>query len=129
LQAATLPAGTEVGFVNPVARPRFDLVRAAPTRAGDFDRRRSYLPLEEVLKDGRALRLFTPGLVSKGFAVTIPDEWADVECFLYEQRGYLRRWGRGRTALMEQGMWQRSLGQFAGAESSFARARARSGNR
>ena len=129
LRAAALPSGTEIGFVNPVGRPRFDLIRVAPTRALDFDERRSYLPLEQVLKDGRALRLFTPGLVSRGFAATIPPEWSNVECFLYEQRGYLRSWGRGPAALMRQGAWQDSLGEHAAAESSFTRARALPGNR
>jgi len=124
LRAAQLPPGTEVGFVNPVARLRFDLVREAPTLARDADDRRSYLPLEAVLQDGRALRLFTPGLVPRGFAATIPAEWTEVECFLYEQRGFLRAWGRGAGALTRQGMWQDSLGQPAAAESSFARARA-----
>jgi hypothetical protein len=124
LRAAQLPNGTEVGFVNPVARPRFDLVRGAPTQARDTDARRSYLPLEAVLRDGRAMRLFTPGLVHRGFAATIPAEWTDVECFLASQRGFLRSWGRGAGALTRQGTWQDSLGQRAAAESSFARARA-----
>jgi hypothetical protein len=124
LRAARLPPGTEVGFVNPVARPRFDLVRGAPTWARDADQRRSYVPLEAVLQDGRALSLFVPGLTPRGFAATIPVEWTEVECFLYEQRGFLRAWGRGAGALTRQGMWQDSLGQRAAAESSFARARA-----
>ena len=127
LRAANLAEGAEVGFVNPVAGRRFDLTRGAPTRAGDLEARHSYLPLEAVLRDGRALRLFAPGLRYRGFAVTIPEEWAEVESFLYEQRGHLRAWGRGADALMRQGLWQDSLGQRAAAESSFARARALAG--
>ncbi len=57
------------------------------------------------MRDGRALRLFLPRLRYAGFADTIPDGWEDVECFLFEQRGYLRAWGRGAAARARQREW------------------------
>jgi hypothetical protein len=123
LRAAGLPAGTAVGFVNPIPRRRFDLVTGAPTREQDLGQRAPYLPLEAALRGGETLRLFLPGLVDRGFATTIPREWTDVECFLFEQRGYLERWGRGANALMRQGEFQLAAGAWEDAAASFRRAR------
>jgi hypothetical protein len=124
LRASRLAPGTSIGFVNPVPGPRFDLVSGSPARAEDRAVRTSYLPLEAVLRGGEALRLFAPGLVYRGFATTIPPGWEDVECFLYEQRGWLRPWGRGQDALRNQAALQASKGRWAEAESSFVRVRA-----
>jgi hypothetical protein len=102
LSAAALPPGTRVGFVNPVPGERFDLVTGAPTSPDSTSVRTSYVPLEAAFRGGETLTLFVPGLRYAGFATTIPAEWRDVECFYYEQRGYLARWGTGDAALAEQ---------------------------
>ena len=122
LRDAALPPGTAVGFVNPVPRAAFRL----PSETGAVEDALAgarYVPLQAVLRGGRAFRLFVPGLVDSGFAVTIPAGWERVQCFLYEQRGWLRGWGRGPQALMRQGEFQAAMGRWAAAESSFARAR------
>ena len=122
LRIAALPAGTSIGFVSPVPRPAFTLPN--PTlRPGDILESREYLPLQEALRDNRAIQLFTPGLIDSGFALTIPPTWSRVNCFLYEQRGWLRNWGSGQLALMRQAEFQAAMGRWAGAESSFARVR------
>ena len=123
LRRASLPPGTAVGFVNPVPRAAFDL----PSGAVDSGRdavRMTYIPLQAVLRDGRAFRLFLPGLADSGFAPTIPADWQRVEVFLYEQRGWLRAWGSDQEALMSQGEYQAGMEKWAAAESSFVRARA-----
>ncbi len=124
LREAGLPRGTPVGFVNPIPGPPVDLARSGPARAADRDSLAGYLPLEAVLRGGEALRLFAPGLDYRGFAATIPPGWENVECFLYEQRGWLRPWGRGQRALLNQAAMQAAYGRWAAAESSYARARA-----
>jgi hypothetical protein len=122
LRRARLPAGTRVGFVNPVPGRAVDLVGdRAPYAAGAAERR-SYVPLEAALRGGETLRLFLPQLACAGFAPTIPAGWDDVECFLYEQRGWLRRWGHGRAALLEQARAQRAAGRDAEADESLRRA-------
>jgi hypothetical protein len=123
LRAAALPSGTWVAFVNPVPRPRFDLIRSAPTRAADLSQRRAYWPLEAALRGGETLRLFVPEVRYRGFATTLPPEWEDAECFLFEQRGWLRPWGRGQEALMHQAGTQLETEQWAAAESTFLRVR------
>ena len=123
LRAASLPPGIPVGFVNPVPRPAFELPGPF-NNPGDIIERREYVPLEAALRGGRALQLFVPGLVDSGFAVTIPAGWERVECFLYEQRGWLRYWGHGQEAFMRQGEFQAASERWASAESSFARVRA-----
>jgi hypothetical protein len=124
LRAAALPVGTGVVFVNPLPERRFDLTTGAPTRAEDFAARRSYMPLEGAMRGGETLRLFVPGAVYRGVARTIPADAGDAECFLFDQRGHLRRWGRGQSALMRQAEMQLAAGGWAEAESSFRRARA-----
>jgi hypothetical protein len=119
LWAAALPPGTRVGFVNPAPRPSFDLVRGAPAREGDRALRVSYYPLEAAMMGGKVLRVFAPGLAYAGFARVIPPGWEDVECFLFEQRGYLRRWGKGPEALRHQGEYLASAGRGAGGDSGF----------
>ena len=102
LRAAGLPAGTQVLFVSPRLRPRFDLVTGAPTRPEDAASRTSYLPLEAAMRGGETLRLFVPQVVYAGFARTIPDSLGEAECFHFDQRGRLERWGRGPAALARQ---------------------------
>lgn len=124
LRALSLPAGTVIGFVNPVP----GLASPVPTHASHapvMDQVHSiYLPLQVALVGSDALRLFAPGVVDSGFAVTIPATWGNVECLLFEQRGWLRDWGHGQQALMRQGELQGSVQRWAAAESSFARVRA-----
>jgi hypothetical protein len=109
LRAARLPAGTRVGFVNPAPRPSFDLMTGGSTRSEDRSERVSYYPLEAVMLGGKTLRVFLPALVYAGFARTIPPGWDDVECFLFEQRGYLRRWGRGAEARRHEAEYLASI--------------------
>ena len=66
LQAAQLPPGTPIGFVNPVPRARFDLTTGAPTRPEDVINRHSYFPLEAAMRgykelNLRALKMLRPG--------------------------------------------------------------------
>lgn len=98
IRDANLPAGSTVRFVSPLTRAPFDVVRGEPTRPEDASSRTSYFPLEAAMRGGETLRLFFPGLRYAGFARTIPpgDDSSDV--FLFEQRGYLRHWGRGAAA-------------------------------
>lgn len=124
LRAAALPAGAGVLFVNPFPGRRFDLTTGAATRPEDLESRASYLPLEGAMRGGETLRLFVPGVVYRGFATAIPADAGDAECFLFEQRGRLRRWGRGQRALMAQAEAQLASGRWAEAESTFRRARA-----
>jgi hypothetical protein len=123
LRAAALPPGTVVGFVNPVPRQAFTLPRLPAGSGASGSERVEYVPLEAALRGGRAIKLFASGVVDSGFAVTIPPGWERVECFLYEQRGWLRRWGHGQEALMRQAELQAASGRWAAAESSFARVR------
>lgn len=124
LRAAGLPRGTPVAFVNPVPRRRFDLMTGAPTRPEDVSARASYMPLEAAMRGGQTLRLFLPDLVYRGFATTIPPEWTDAECFLYEQRGWLEDWGRGQAALIRQAEFQAREKRWADALTSWRRVRA-----
>jgi hypothetical protein len=124
LHEAALPPGTRVVFVNPVPRRRFDLVTGAPTRSEDVPDRTPYMPLESAMRGGETLRLFMPGLVYGGFTTTIRPEHESAEAFHYEQRGWLRRWGRGQEALLRQAEVQRAAGQWAAADSTLRRARA-----
>ena len=123
LESARLPAGSSVGFVNPVARPP-----AAPprgrSRGEGLDTTRSYIPLEAALRGGETLELLAPGLRYRGFSSTIPPDWLDVECFHYEQRGWLEHWGKGPQALLRQARVQMASGRTLAAESTFRRARA-----
>jgi hypothetical protein len=123
LHAAALPPGSAIAFVNPAPGPRFDLTTGAATRAADLARRTSYMPLEAALRGGETLRLFEPQLTYLGFATTIPAAWENAECFYYEQRGWLRAWGRGQRALLQQAAVQMSAGRYASAESTFLRVR------
>jgi hypothetical protein len=124
LRAAALAPGTRVAFVSPVSRPALDVMTGAPTRPEDRWRRRSFWPLEAALRGGETLRLFLPGLEYLGFAPTIPPGWEDAECFHFEQRGWLERWGRGQRALLRQGDVQLAAHQWPAAESTFRRVRA-----
>jgi len=124
LREAALPTATRIAFVNPVPGVGFDLTTGTPTRSGDRGSRTSYFPLEGAMRGGETLRLFTPELVYLGFTTTIPPQWEDAECFHYEQRGWLRRWGRGPRALMRQAEAQRAAGQWSAAESTLSRVRA-----
>lgn len=123
LREASLPRGTRVAFVNPAPRGRFDLTTGTQTRPEDVPSRVSYFPLEAAMRGGETLRLFTPGLDYLGFTTTIPPRWEDAECFYYEQRGWLRRWGRGQQALMRQAEVQMTSGQWAAADSTLIRVR------
>jgi hypothetical protein len=123
LESARLPAGSVVGFVNPVAR-----TSAAPLRGRSLgegvDTTRSYIPLEAALRGGETLALLTPELRYRGFSSTIPPDWLDVDCFRYEQRGWLEHWGKGANALRRQARLQEQAGQAAAAESAWRRVRA-----
>jgi hypothetical protein len=125
LRSAALAPGTRVAFVNPVSRPALDVMTGAPTRPEDRPWRRSFWPLEAALRDGETLRVFLPGLEYLGFARTIPPGWEDAECFHFEQRGWLERWGRGRSALLRQAEAQLGAREWSAAESTLARMRAR----
>ena len=67
--------------------------------------------------------MFLPRVVYAGFAEGIPDDWIGVECLYYEQRGWLRSWGKGQLALIEQGRVQLSAMHWRDAERTFLRAR------
>lgn len=123
LRAAKLPAGAGVLFVSPLMRPRFDLMRGAPTRPEDVATRVSYLPLEAAMRGGQTLKLFLPEVVYLGFARTIPRELESAHSFHYEQRGWLEHWGQGQKALLNQGRVQLAGGQWLAAESTFVRVR------
>ena len=86
--------------------------------------RHSYFPLEAAMRGGETLRLFVPNIVYLGFAATIPRAWENAECFYYEQRGWLQRWGRGQQALMRQAEVQMTAGFWSAAESTLIRVRA-----
>lgn len=123
LRRADLPAGCSVGFVNPSPGERFDLMSGTATRIEDVAERNSYWPLEGAMHDGLTLRLFAPGLNYRGFSTSIPTDWVDVECFRFEQRGWLQHWGRGQDALLHQARVQAESGNWASAESSLMRVR------
>ena len=124
LREAALPAGSRIAFVNPVPGAGFDLTTGTRTRPGDRGSRTSYFPLEGAMRGGETLRLFTPHLAYLGFTTTIPPTWEDAECFYYEQRGWLKRWGRGQSALMRQAEVQLAARQWSAAESTLSRVRA-----
>lgn len=115
LKRESLPAGTVVGFVNPSPAPHVPLTTgaSAPLKGGV---RQPYYPLESVMEDGRTLRVFLPQLGYAGFSDTIPQSWTNVEVFLFEQRGYLKRWGRGQVALRHEAEWMRAA-RTTGADS------------
>jgi hypothetical protein len=123
LRAAGLPESTRVGFVNPAPRPSIDVTTGQATRDEVRSERVSYYPLEAAMLNGKSLRLFLPGLVYAGFAAGVPRDWEDVECFLFEQRGYLRPWGSGPAALQRQAEYLATLGRQAEAESTLTRVR------
>ena len=121
LESARLPAGSSVGFVNPVARPSAAPPRGRSTGEG-LDTTRTYIPLEAALRGGETLELLAPELHYRGFSSTIPPDWLDVECFHYEQRGWLEYWGKGPQALLRQARVQMSSGRTMAAESTYRRA-------
>jgi hypothetical protein len=123
LRAARLPPGTAVGFVNPVPGRRFDLLTGAATQDRDLPRRLSYFPLEAAMREGETLRLFLPQVSYAGFYRTIPLGLADAEWFYFEQRGWLRRWGRGQQALLNQARVQMEQRAWAAAETTFREVR------
>ena len=110
IRTARLPAGSAVRFVSPLTRAPFDVVRGAPTRPEDAANRTSYFPLEAAMRGGETLRLFFPALRSAGFSRTIPPGDDSSEVFLFEQRGYLRHWGRGPAARERQSALFRAAG-------------------
>lgn len=124
LQGMALPSGTPIAFVNPAPGARFDLMTGLPTRDEDALHRRSYFPLEAALRGGQTLRLFVPGLRYLGFSRTIPPAWENAEWFYFEQRGWLKSWGRGQEALLHQAETQLAAEQWAAAESTYRRVRA-----
>ncbi|MBI5711607.1 MAG: hypothetical protein HZC42_15080 [Candidatus Eisenbacteria bacterium] len=115
LRAARLSPGTSVAFVNPAPRRHSSLAAAgaAPTA--------SYLPLEQALRGGEAVRLFFPGLRYAGFADTLPRAWEDAESFLYQDDGTLRSLGRGAAALAGLGYFTLRTRQWARADAMFRR--------
>jgi hypothetical protein len=124
LHRAALAPGTRVVFVNPVPRPRFDLLTGAATRPEDLSRRQSYLPLEAAMRGGESLRLFVPGIVYGGFVNTIPPDDEEAECFYFEQRGWLVHWGHGQQALLHQAAVEMAARSWTAAESTYRRVRA-----
>ena len=105
LRAADLAPGTKIGFVNPLPRAAMKVETPDPSEGSLH--RESYIPLEAALRGGEAIQLFLPTLEYMGFATTVPVAWTDVECFYYEQRGWLEPWGKGETALIRQAELQR----------------------
>jgi hypothetical protein len=101
---------------------------AAPARGrslgAGMDTTRSYIPLEAALRGGETLALLAPELRYRGFSSTIPADWLDVDCFRYEQRGWLEYWGRAAAALRKQAQVQAQAGQAMAAESTWSRVRA-----
>jgi len=118
LRAAGLPEGTPVGFVNPVPRASTDPARTRTSFEGPAGEANAYVPLEAALRGGETLALLVPEVRYRGFATTIPSDWLDVECFYYEQRGWLERWGKGVQALRGQARVQRAAGQGLAADST-----------
>lgn len=112
-------------FVNPVPRVRFDLTSGAPTQLEDAPQRESYWPLEGALRGGETVPLFLPQVRYLGFKTTIPERFEDAECFYFEQRGWLKRGGRGANARLRQAEVQMAAQRWASAESTFRRVRAR----
>lgn len=123
LESAALPAGSAVGFVNPVSRTSAAPARGRSLGAG-MDTTRSYIPLEAALRGGETLALLAPQLRYRGFSSTIPPDWLDVDCFRYEQRGWLEYWGKAAAALRKQARVQAQAGQAMAAESTWSRVRA-----
>ena len=118
VHAATVCAETafSVPFVNPAPA---SVVHLTPgdQHASDAGAL-SYYPLQSLMEDGKTIRLFFPTWSSAGFSDTIPSGWENVECFLFEHRGYLRRWGKGSQARQRQAEWMRDGGPAAGRMSS-----------
>ena len=102
LRQADLPPGSTIQFVNPVPGPGFDLMTGGPTRADIKGQRASYYPLEGALRGGEMLKLYFPGLSYGGFSSKVPTSSQTIDCFYFEQRGWLQYWGRGQDALMHQ---------------------------
>ena len=106
LRGEHLPDGVTVGFVNPIPARDVSLI-PGDERAAAGEDIRPYRPLQSLMLDGKTLRLFFPTWKYAGFSDTIPKGWENVECFLFEQRGFLRRWGKGAEALGMQQEWMR----------------------
>ena len=72
LEKARLPRGTEIGFVNPVPRRRFDLLTGRPTAAADTSLRTSYYPIDAAMRGGETIRIFLPGSSTAASARPFP---------------------------------------------------------
>src|SRR5262249_45601139 len=90
----------------------------------DTSERTSYYPLEAAFRNGETLRLFVPHLHYLGFSNTVPRDWEHAEWFYFEQRGWLRSWGRGQEALLHQAETQMGARRWAAAEGTYRRVRA-----
>ena len=75
------------------------------------------------MRGGETTALFVPNVTYVGFSTTIPTGWRDVECFYYEQRGWLKWWGKGQSALLEQAEVQARAGRWTSAETTYRRVR------
>jgi len=124
LRRAHLARGTAILFVNPVPGRHLDSGGSAPTAPQVTVNRTSYYPLEAALRGGETLRLFLPNLEYHGFSARVPTWPLSTECLYFEQRGWLRPWGRGQSALMRQAEVQMAAQQWASAESTYQSVRA-----
>jgi hypothetical protein len=122
LRSLQLPPGTRVAFVNPGSRDRVEFGIAS---AKDSVATHSYLPLEAALRDGEALRVFTPQLRYAGFASSLPREWEDARVLLFNDRADLMDLGTGSQALARLGTFSLEVRDWERADSLFRRSRAR----
>jgi hypothetical protein len=119
LRSLQLPPGTRIAFVNPGGRDHvhFGTDSVASSQA--------ILPLEGALRDGEALRVFTPHIRYAGFAFSLPREWEDAQVLLFNDQADLMDLGIGGQALARLGTFCLEVHNDETADSLFRRSRAR----
>jgi hypothetical protein len=121
LQAARLPRGSSIAFINPGPRQHVALVDSATAKRAA--RIGSYLPLEGALRQGEATKLFLPGVRYLGFGEELPREWEQAEVFLFQDDGHVRALGRGSRAQAELGYLLLPWHEWDRADAMFERSR------
>jgi tetratricopeptide (TPR) repeat protein len=125
LDAARLPAGSQVAIVDPTP-PSYLSVADADTQLRASPRYRgAYRPLEGALRHGEALAVFVPGATLLGVDRSLPRAWEDAQIFWSKANGGLEPLGTGSLALAQLGEMNVSLGQWDEARRLYSRTRER----
>jgi len=122
LRSLNAPPGTSVAFVNPGVSDRLHF--GSDSSNDSVAAGHTYIPLEAALRNGEALRVFTPQLRYLGFASALPREWEGARVLLFNDQADLMDLGSGSHALARLGAFYLESRNWERADSLFRRSRA-----